>query len=161
MSLAEIIVYVGLMALLLVVITNILFTLSRLQRTATYARAVENDAYGAIDRMVREIRDADSVDATATTYDANPGRLTLLSTDSGGASHTTEFYLQGGVLKFKEDGVYVGVITSSTTDINNLVLRQINSTSTGIKIEMQITAGSGQYQKTENFYDSAILRGSY
>ena len=112
--------------------------------------------------MTREIRAARGINAAQSSLGVNPGRLTLLTKDSGGADTTVEFYVENGALKIKEGGVAMGALTSSSTEVTNFVVRSLsNPKSSAVKAELGLNATRGGISKSGNFYNTILLRGGY
>ncbi|MFH1956190.1 MAG: type II secretion system protein [Patescibacteria group bacterium] len=163
-TLIEIIIYTAILALIFALVVNSLAVVIKAFNQGRLAIKINNSAEVAVDRMVREIRAAYDIDGNSV-FDSHPGRLILI-TDSlitPGSTTTLEFNLDLGRIMVEEEGDIVEALTSSDLTVTNLVFRQISasSTSKAIKIEMEIHGLSGNYQKTENFYNTAILRKSY
>jgi Tfp pilus assembly protein PilW len=160
--LVETIFYVVILSFALLAVTQTLLIVTRSYSTLKNAERLEEEATFSLERMIREIRDARSVDDAGSLLGAHPGRLLLASTDISGNSRTVEFSLEGGKLTLKEDGVTTGLLSSAQTNISNLVFRKIaTARSQGVTIEMTMRSGTSTAARTENFYATAALRDSY
>lgn len=156
-SLIEMIVYVSILSVIFVIVVNTLLIVSRSYSSIKISLDINNSATVSVERMIREIRKANSVNLAQSTLDSNPGRLVLNTTDDAGLPLIVDFYLEDDTLKLKEGGVFSGDLTDGV-DVTNLVFRSIsNGTSEAIKIEMELSNGS----KNKIFYNTAVLRGSY
>lgn len=168
-SLIEALVYI---ALLSVFLTAVIYASGQIIKN--YIRAkdiaqVESSAITAMDRMIREIRSASSVDLSSSCLfdppfidgcDPELGVLKLNKMISG-TPHTVRFYLDNGRIMLEEDGVLTGPVTSSRTHIEFLKFRHSkNSISEALKIQLSISS-SNEPDNVKNFYDTAVLRGSY
>ena len=123
---------------------------------------IENSAMIATDRIEREVRNASSIVTASSTFDVNPGTLVLDSIDASGTVTTLKFYVESGTLSLDVNGAYQGPLTISGVTVSNLVFREATTTnSTGVKMEMTLTAGSGTTYRSDNFYDTGTLRESY
>lgn len=159
MTLIEVIIYTAILAIIFILIVNSLSIVIKAFNQGRVAIKINNSAETAMERMTREIRFAYDIDASSTL-----DHLVLNTYVLGTENPTTaEFYLDSGKLMVKERVLPAGQLTSSDLTVTNLIFRQItaSSTSKAIKIEMTIRGSSGNYQKTENFYNTAILRESY
>jgi len=157
-SIIEMLVYIAILGVLTVVVINTVLSLAQSFSSIKVSRNINNSALSAFERVVRDIRDADAIDVANSTFDVHPGRLTLTK----GAT-TTEFYLDGGSLKIRENSIGAGVLTKQNTTVTNLVFRHsiVASTFESIKIEMTLSGSQGSLIKTENFYTAAVLRKTY
>lgn len=161
-SLVETLFYVALLALSLLVVMQTLVALTRSFAVFRAAAQIEQSAALSLERMVRVTRDANDISDAGSVFGAHPGRLRLNTTTATGAARAVEFSVNGGALTLIEDGTVAGFLTSSTTNVSNLVFRKITTArSKGVKIEMTLTAGSGAAARSENFYTTAVLRDSY
>lgn len=161
-SLVEMLFYVVILSLSLIAVMQTLMVLTRSYGVLRSVQRIEREASTAMERMIREIRDANDIDDAGSVLGTNPGELLLRSTDSSGTARTVEFYLDGGKVSLRENGVVSGLLTTAKATVSNLVFRKITTTnSKGVKIEMTITTGSGPSAQSENFYATAVLRDSY
>ncbi len=161
-SLVETVVYLGLLIVLLVAIIDSTVLLAKNYRNVKAVRSIENSAISSMDRMVREIRNAKSIDGAQTTYNSSPGSLKLNTTDTSGTAQTLRFYLSGGKVIMERNGISIGQLTTSNAVVSSLIFRAIStSTSDAIKIEISIESGTTTSYVTKNFYETAILRNSY
>jgi type II secretory pathway pseudopilin PulG len=161
-TLIEILIYTGILVLLVAVTVSTLLALSRSYRTLSAAQQIESGAELSLERMLRETRDATSIDATQSTFTTSPGVLTLNTTDEAGATTSVQFFLSGQKVRMKEAGVDQGPLTPTLARITSLIFRRImTANSQAIKVEMTIESGQGPSYRTKNFYGTAVLRGSY
>lgn len=161
-SLIEVVIYVGLFSLLSVFTIDALFQTARSFSSIRIARDINDSSAKIIERMVHDIRGATSVDVVNSTFDANPGRLTLNTVSASGTPKTVEYFLSGNALHIRENGVDMGSLLSSRTSISGVLFHYINSgTTVAIKIDLFVTAMRGELSATEHFYDTIILRGTY
>src|SRR3989344_9123849 len=163
-TLIEAIIYIAILAVLAVTFVSLLFTMVRAYTEFQLERSLISSASLALERLVRETRQAKNVDPTSA-LDSHPGRLLLNTTDDAGVPTTRDFYLSLGTLMVRE-GIGIGSVTASTTaanvSVDNLVFRQINTVnSQAVKIEMTLTAKRGTATRTQKFYSTAVLRGAY
>ncbi len=163
-SLLEAVLYVALLGLVLVMIVNVLLILSRGRASLVASKNINNSAITTMERLTREIREAAEIKEAVgeSVFNTNPGELWLESPDTTGIATTTRFYLSGGKLFISKNGSTLGALTVNGTTVAGLVFRKIDtSTSTAIKVELQLRSGSGAASHTENFYTTTVLRGSY
>lgn len=161
-SLVEMLIYVALMALIAVALVNSIMTITRSYNQLRVRAAIDASAATAFNRMILEIRNAESIDVATSTFDTSPGALGLNSTDSSGNATTTRFYVASGRLRLIVGTADQGPLTASTTAITSLIFRRLSTTtSEAVKIEMQIDGQSGHATKTGTYYSTVVLRGSY
>lgn len=158
-SLLEMVLYVGIFAIITLLTVNTVLALTRAVGEIRSVRHIIRDSDIAMERMIREIRAAQTVDATASVLNTHPGKLVLTGTSS-----TITFSLLGGEQLFlkKNTGSPASPtsqggpasLTSSSTRITNLVFTHLMaSSSEAVRVRMTMN--------NKNFYGTAVLRGSY
>ena len=158
-SLLEMLFYIAILVLLLAVIMNMVVSVVRSGRIINALRNVENSAIVSLERITRELRQAESVNVSLSTLDSNPGKLVLEGIDETGSPRTVEFYLSLGRLFLKENGVDVGALSQSDAQVSSLIFRRFaGPNAEGIRIEMTLESGTSTHYRSEKFYSSAILR---
>lgn len=156
-SLVEILVYIA--VLVLVSLAGVLTYLSLSTTLVRYEteRAVGHAAQVTLERMVRDIRGATSINSALSTFGSSPGALALVS----GAT-TTEFSLTGGNVRLAVNGVDIGPLTSDDVTVDGLLFTQYVGTSTVlVRVALTLSAANEAASTTRTFYESAVLRGSY
>ncbi|MES3005701.1 MAG: prepilin-type N-terminal cleavage/methylation domain-containing protein [Patescibacteria group bacterium] len=161
-SLVEVLIYLFLLTILLGTIINSTLLLARSYRSVKAVRSIESSAISSMDGMLREVRNAASINIGSSNLNINPGILALNTTNASGSLQTLRFYLSGGKVMMDRDGINVGQLTFSDSNVTGLVFRSIvATTSEAIKIEMLIESGTSTAFISRNFYGTAILRSSY
>jgi type II secretory pathway pseudopilin PulG len=158
-SLIEMLIYVFILSLLLIIITNVIFTVTLAGRKALSQRQLYASGETTIDRLVTEIHNATSTDAVLSTFNSSPGRLVLNSSNTAGQYQKLDFYVDNGRLKLNINGTYSGPLTTSATNVSSLIFRKITATSTAIRIELGLTAGSGSSTAATTLYNTVQLKG--
>lgn len=160
MSLIEMLVYVAVLALIFVLVISTIVSFTKSYKDVAANRRAERAGIDVLERISREIRDADSITVAQSTFGSNPGALTLVKT-SGGTSTTTRFYIDAGVAKVDVNGTYSGPLTSSRVSVTELYLyRLTNSNTEAVKIDLTVQGTSGSVTKTKSFDTTVILKGS-
>jgi hypothetical protein len=115
-----------------------------------------------MERISREIRQSKSVDVVNSTLGSSPGVLQLNSTDSAGTSMIMKFSVLSGALNIYKDNVLIGNLLGQKVSVTSLIFRRVITTNgEAVKIELTLQITSGNVTRSENFYDTIILRGSY
>jgi type II secretory pathway pseudopilin PulG len=155
-TLAEIVVYASIVALLFFVVSNTLIVLMRVHNDSRAIRALQESGLTTIERLGREIRDANSVSGSSV-LNTNPGTL-IISQDVNGTASSVQFSVSNGALRMSRGGVDQGPISGSNVTVSNFIVRKSdNGPSDLVKVELTLQSRG----KTESFYTSALLRGSY
>lgn len=161
-TIAETVVYVGLVGLLLVVIASSALVMSGASRRSRAYLDVNAAAISAFSRFSRDIRRATSIDAVESILGASSGKLVLNMRRADGTNDVTTFYLSDAKVKIDVNGAYSGDITQENMAVSNLTFRRFAvSTSTAIRVEMTVAPDASTTVPALNFYGTYVLRGSY
>ena len=160
-SLAEMLVYIGILAFLLVVILNILSSLSKYQRVFKASSSVQNSGVLALERITREVRNATSIDVDQSIFNTSLGVLSLNSKDADDNDKNIQFLISTSTIIIKENGEEIGPLTLSNASVTSLKFFFLNgSTTDAIKTEITIESGTSTSYKSSNFYTTTVLRNS-
>lgn len=163
-TLVELLVYVGLFAVLLVGLVNSMLILTDAYRTVSTARKMESSAITLMDRIMREAKRSTGVSAGA--FEVPNGSVTLQTGSTTNPSLT--FYLQNGRVYITDDNDS-SPLTDSDVVVESMIFSrypvyniQYATSSVLLKVDFTINSGSTTpFFTTRSFYGSAILRGSY
>ena len=150
-SIIEVLVYLSIFTMMSILIINLFMViLSSLNVTNVNRNLVEAGQIS-MDRMSREIRQAKSIDASSTSSNL------VLNGDN-----IISFKKENGQLNLYKNNSLEGNLLADDISITNLVFRIISTTeSQAVKIEMTVSYSKGSYVKSENFYNTIVLRGGY
>ena len=153
--LLETIFYIILFVILSVAVIDAMITMTRaLKETAIQAELMQGG--NVMERISREIRGAYGINSISASD------LKLNTKDSNGVNKTVEFLLSSSNVKFLENGGFTGNLNTSDIVITALTFTQINTTKgIAIKIFLTIKSNHDIQNRTENFYDTIVLRGDY
>ncbi len=155
-SLVEMLVYTALLVLILSVLVNVVFSFTRSYEQLGALRAAEHTGLTAMERMIRDIHTATSVNMSGSVFGTSPGSLSLIN----GAT-TTKFYLDNGALKVDVNGLYSGPLSISSTLFSNLTFTLITTAnSQAVKIDMTVNGKKGTVTKTKTYHSTALLKKS-
>ena len=109
-----------------------------------------------MEKITREIRQSSGINAISASS------LTLDTLDDGGQDKTVEFLLVGTNIQLIENGKSSGNLNATNVSILDLNFTQI-TTQEGIavKIFLEISSNDDPTSRSEKFYNTAVLRGSY
>ena len=155
-SIIEIIVYLAIFTAISVLVINSFIVILSSFNTTNMNRKLLEAGSVSMERLSREIRQAQSINAntTATALILNsPSEVVKFIGDT----NTGELNL------YKDDNINPeGNIIGQNISLTNLIFRPIVTTeSQAVKIEMTLLYSEKNRTKSENFYDTIILRGSY
>lgn len=160
-TLLELVFYIAFLGLLSVLVVNVFMTMTKSFVEIRSMRDLTQSASVSMERMIREIRDADSVQLADSVFNSSPGSLSLQSVE-GGVTRTVKFVVSGTDLQMYENSVLVGVLNGDSVSVNSFIVRSISTpVSEGIKIELTLQENRSNISRVEDFYGAAMLRGSY
>lgn len=155
-SIIETIIYVAMLTVLIGAIAYATMTLFSVYKKTKIVRSIEVSAVDSMDRIIRDIRNATSVNTAISSFNSSNGILALVS-----GTTTSRFYLSNQKIYVDENGTVLGALTSGSANVTSLIFRYIQATSSvAVKVEMTITSSSTP-GFSKNFYNTAVLRGSY
>ena len=158
-SLVEMLIYVGILSIVSILVVSTLLSFTKSYRDLGALRIVEHSGINSMERMIRDITNTTVVDVANSSFDTNPGVLTIIAT-ANSVSTTTKFYVENNILKVNVNGIYSGPLSLSNASISNLVFKQLDSgISKAIKIDMTIQGVVGGIIKTRSFHSTVILTG--
>ena len=160
-SLIETLVYVAILAIILTFVMSGVLSLFKVSERVRSSRLINQTASVALERMVRDIRDAVSIDISGSILDIHPGSLTMLTVGGGGANISVKYALSGDKL-VRILGTDEEIMTPNNVVISQLVFKHITTTnSEAVKIKMLIEDEDQEIGETREYSIIVVLRNSY
>lgn len=161
-SLVELIIYTALSVVLMGVVIYAMNAILISHRIIKATRNVENSGIAAMDRMVREIRAAQSIDGANSSFGVSNGALSLIIPTDGGGTRTVRFYLSSQKIMVDDDGVLTGQLSLSAIRATSLKFYSLSTTtSSAIKVELTLLGPTSTPSVSDNFYTTIVMRGAY
>lgn len=158
-SLLEMLIYIAILIIMLTVIMNIIISIMSTGRIIKSLRNIENSALISLERITREVRQAESVNTSSSILNSALGKLVLDGSDADGNPRTAEFYLSSGVLMFSENGIEIGALSPTGAKITGLLFEHFSGlNSEGIRTTITTESGTSTHYRSEKFYSTAVLR---
>ena len=156
-TLIEMLIYVGLMAVITLVIAQSLIVVLRSNRTSFAEINIRNAGYSAMEEILRQIYLSETVDQ------AGDG---VLEMKQNSGKNVVKFLVSPDLVLNLYEGsstpILVGPLTSKGVLVKNLIFTKIDTgKSLAIKIQMELETSVDNQIKDEWFNSTAILRGSY
>jgi competence protein ComGC len=154
-TLVEMLIYVALMTIITIIIVQVLMVVLKSNKISFAEINIRNSGYTAMEGMLREIYASENIATTSSgVLEMNQGtnivRFAVLSDLS------LNFYEGAGT------PILVGPLTSKGILVKSLIFTPINTgKSKAIRIQMQLESTINDQTKSNWFYGTAILRGSY
>ena len=151
----ELLFYISLFVVLSLVVIDAMITMARsFKETAIQAELVQSGTI--IERISREIRSSYDINSISTTD------LVLNTTDSGGVNKTVEFLLSGSNLQLLENSILTGNLNTPNIVITALTFTQITTAKgKAVKVSLTLRSTNDKLARTQDFYDTVVLRGNY
>jgi Tfp pilus assembly protein PilE len=153
-AILELLFYIAFFSILSLVVINAMLTMARsFKETSIQEQLVQSGTI--MERISREIRTAYNIDTTSTNTDLK------LDTNSG-TNNKIEFRLLGVDLQLFENETLVGNLNSPNIIVTNISFSQITTIKgKAIKIILTVKSTNDTLGRTQDFYDTVVLRGSY
>ena len=163
-TLIELVIYVGIVAVVALVVTNSILILNRTLASFRLERRLATSSETAMRRIVREAHLARDIYASST-LGSSPGVLSLASQESeeDDAARDVMIYVSGGALTLRRGTGPAVAFTAGGVTVTNLIFRQIvnGTVSKAVKVELTLRASAGNASTTKNYYTTTLLRGAY
>lgn len=154
-AILELLFYISFFVLLSLVVINAMITMTQSFRESETQTALIRSG-SIMERMSREIRQADSISLITASS------LKLNTTDSAGDPKTIEFLLSGTNVQLLENNVLTGNLNSPNITVTGLNFTQITTVNgTAVKIILTVQSINDKYNRSVDFYNTVVLRGSY
>ncbi|MBI4118067.1 MAG: hypothetical protein HY455_00815 [Parcubacteria group bacterium] len=163
-SLIEAVVYVAIFAMVFAIVVNTAVVLADLHGKTRAKKEILTETRLGVERMLQEIRFAQSIDVAGSSFGVNPGTLKLNTTvaSDDDTPITRAFFVQNGALIMRE-GVSNDIALTSGITFSRLVFYNITQASTSEAVRLEVTGerGIGVRRAERKFESTAVLRRSY
>lgn len=163
-SLIESIIYVSILAVILVVIVNTILISIRAFSEARVTQKITAEGRTAMERMLRSVRLAHTIDTANSILATTTGTLALTTvTSPADATEITRTYSLSSGTVMLQDAILPRPLTSGV-EITELAFYAVSNTSTtseAVRIQMRVRDTVGRFTDEKTFYGTATLRGSY
>lgn len=154
-ALLEIVFYIALFSVLSFAVIDSLITMTKSFKETTIKAELMKGS-NIMERMSYEIRQAYGINSIST------GDLKLNTKDDAGNNKTIEFSLSGSNIQLLENDIFTGNLNTQNITVADLAFTQINTLKgTAVKIFLTISSSHDSLNRTEDFYDTVVLRGDY
>lgn len=157
-SLIEIIIYVALVSIIAVSFVVFIIDVTTSSQKARVRQEVQQNARFAFQRITREIRAADDVNAGSSAFGTSPGVLSLAADNP--TDDPTVFSVNGGVLQITQGANPAQDLTSDRFVVTNLVFTDLSVNNRTKNIMIELTLEHPNPQDVEVFDASSTYRGA-
>lgn len=164
-TLIEVLTYIGVLVIIIFAVSSFLIWANRSSAKSKAMNEVLYNTRRAMEIMIREVREAKTINSPATTSD----QLSLETTNYLPEEEETtfiDFYLCDTQICFKKESQDAVVITSDKVEVINLEFTQVITISTipsiqiNLKINYKTSSDKPEYQSSINTTSTASLRSN-
>ena len=154
-AILELLFYIAFFAILSLVVINAMIVMTRsFRETSIQGELIQSGVI--MERISREVRQAYNISSISATD------LNLDSTDNGGANKTVEFLLSGTDIQLLENGVLTGNLNTPNIAVTALTFTQVTTTKgKAVKVALTVKSNNDALARTQDLYDTIVLRGIY
>ena len=152
-TLVEMLVYIAVLMVTAVGSIGLLLSLDNLFAKYRAEQKIFRSATTALERIVYDIRSADSVSASSYLY---PGTLSL-SIDGDIFTYATS----SDALHVSENGTDIGPLTETGVKVTDFAVYSYSDVTDFARVRITLSSSYGGITVTETFNAGAVLRGSY
>ncbi|OHB15195.1 MAG: hypothetical protein A2431_03225 [Candidatus Zambryskibacteria bacterium RIFOXYC1_FULL_39_10] len=161
-TLIETILYMVILTFFMGIIVQMLVSIGTIYKEIKVTRELESSGTIAMERMLKEIRNASRVTTDESILETSPGKLTVSGVDENSEPYKISFEVLDNAVQISKNIEAPVALTSSSGAVSYLTFHRVtNDNSEGVRIVLEMSGSSGANQKTEIFYGFAVLRGSY
>jgi type II secretory pathway pseudopilin PulG len=158
-TLVETVIYLAIFILVSAGIVDLIFAIQKTNRNVTVLNGLSLNAVSVLEKITKDTREATGLDLANSILNATSSTLQLNTVDISETPHLTKFYLTNGLVRMDLDGQYFGPLMTTNATATALIFNvSTTSTSTLVKMELHLSAGDSVYERSEQFYDSILLR---
>ncbi len=154
-SLVEMIVYLAIMTIITITLVQSFIVVLKSNKNSFIDSVVRNSGYSIMENIIREVRESKDINTCSSNL------LSLTQKDN----NIVNFSISDGVMILSEGidtQINKGALNSFDIKITNFNCNIINTTkSKALKIKVDLSTQINNQEKTESFYSTIILRGSY
>lgn len=159
MTLVEMLIYVSVVVIVALAAIYTVFALRETFERNRAERQLTTAATTALERMVRDIRDAQGL-GLGSVLDVSPGTLIL----DTGLTPDVGFYLSGNQVYVSEGGSPIGPLTPTAVSADALIFwhhTQAGTSTDLVRVGLTLSLSGRFATTTKTFYTSAVMRNSY
>lgn len=166
LSLIEVVIYIGLLGLILVFLSESLIQISAIYDRARGEREIISNARLITEAISTAVASAQAVYSPTSRFDVNLGQLSLVTTASSTPEHTGEFidfWVDNGVLYERQEGMGTTQLSQATVRVNKFYLERIiqGLGREAVKITLEVDSAPGRFPTSITLNSTTALRGNY
>lgn len=162
-TIVEIIAYFSILAIVSTLVITSIINLFKNYNIVKINQEIEYNAISILDKLTRDVRDANKINIQNSSFSVAQGSLSLDISSSTNSliTNNVKFYLENNKIKYMQDGVYFGNLSTNSVAVSSFKIFYINaSSSEAIKVELDLSANAnpGISPIYKKFYTTIQLR---
>ena len=166
-TLIEVLIYIAVLVVIITAVSAFFLWGIRSNSKTRVMRETLDNSTRAMEVLTREIKEAFSIYTETSTFDSNPGQLSLETTKylpTGESTTYIDFYLCNDQLCLKKESQDPVALTSDKVKVTNLVFsrvitNEIPSVQVNLTVDYNDLTGQPEYQASVNLTSTISLRG--
>ncbi|MDZ7726615.1 MAG: hypothetical protein U5L75_03490 [Candidatus Campbellbacteria bacterium] len=160
-TIMELLIYIGIMTLALVSIVSLLINATDIITAVKQDKEIRSSAFTALDRIGREVKGATEIVKAESSFDSDPGVLTINAVDENGDQYEATFEVSGDDLNISYDDTVLGSLISEDVTVESLTF-YLSETATSRSVRTELTLSHlDDPSKQKTFYLTTVPRGMY
>ena len=165
-SLIEMVVYVGLLGIITVFITNSLIQITSTYQHARVQREVLSNARLIMETLIKKIAYSQEVYAPTSRFNTNTGQISLITPLDILPQHTTTYFdiwTDGNRLLMRQEGQATTTLSSATVQITQFRVARIfqGLGREAIQVTLGVSSSARPLIASTTLYATTALRGNY
>lgn len=166
MTLIEILVYVALLGMIAVFVSNSLIQLSDVYQRARADREVISNARLVLEAVNKSVAQAQEIYTPTSRFNTNLGQLSLataIGADANHASAYADFYVDNGRFFTRQEGQGEAPISASSVKVDQFLLERV-SMGVGrdaVKITLVVSSSRGKFSSSTTLNSTTVVKGNY
>ena len=163
-SLIEVLIYIAIMAFAVVAIASFSISIANSRNKNYVVGEVQANGRGAFNIITQRILAAEGVNVGLSTFDTDPGILSLQMADAAKNPTIINLTADNGILQITEGASNAVSITSDEVQVTNLVFTNVTPAGRRENIRMEITieydnpSGDQEFEYSQSLQTSTSLR---
>ncbi len=162
-TVVEIIAYFSILAIVSTLVITSIINLFKNYNIVKINQEIEYNAISILDKLTRDVRDANKINIQNSSFSVAQGSVSLDISSSTNSliTNNVKFYLENNKIKYMQDSVYFGNLSTNSVTVSSFKIFYINaSSSEAIKVELDLSANAnpGINPIYKKFYTTIQLR---
>lgn len=162
-SIVEIIAYFSILAIVSTLVITSIINLFKNYNIVKINQEIEYNAISILDKLTRDVRDANKINIQNSSFSVPEGSVSVdvSSSTNSLVTNNIKFYLENNKIKYMQDGVYFGNLSTNSVNVSSFKVFYINaSSSEAVKVELDLSANANPGINTiyKKFYTTIQLR---